>query len=180
MMWLGRGETGAKPSRGQCLREGRKRRDKKSRASDGGVASGEQLCSSPPRPALRDKEEHEMVRLGLIEQRSLLDSLLLYLSGKWTSGKCAVPCVCVCVCLSYACSHGHTCKWAYCRQMVSLEWLKRADEQKQWDRRAAIFHQFVYRLVIFFNNLFDFVSLPASGWAFSLCLSRFWEQGMSS
>lgn len=63
----------AENSQGQWLREGRKRRDKKSRASDGGVARGEQLCSSPPHTALREKEEDEMVRIGLIEQLSLSD-----------------------------------------------------------------------------------------------------------
>lgn len=72
MTW--RREAGRKQSQGQCLREARKkRRDKKSRASDGGVARGEQLCSSPPRSALREKEEHEMVRIGLIQQLLPLD-----------------------------------------------------------------------------------------------------------
>lgn len=62
-----------KTEQGQCRSEGRKRRDKKSRASDGGVARGEQLCSSPPRTALREKAEQEMVRIGVIEQLSLWD-----------------------------------------------------------------------------------------------------------
>lgn len=99
--------------------------------------------------------------------------IVAFLSGKWTGRKSALYRVCACACLRVFCTR--TCTRAHTdmhlnarttvrdyRQMVSLEWLKRADEQKQLDWRAAIFHQFVYRVVIFsviYLTLFFFLLL---------------------